>query len=109
MPLRIGLMGTFPSIDGAGSTGGGTNPVIITTSSLPAATVGVAYSATLTATGGIPPYTWSVIAGALPTGLSLSGTGNITGTPSATGTFNFTVQAVDPDGNSGRMGVSAKV
>src|SRR6266702_1028218 len=74
--------------------------LIVTTNSLPGATVGVPYSATLTADGGLPPYTWSVISGALPTGLSLDSAGNITGTPTAIGTFNFTVQVVDPIGNS---------
>lgn len=114
MPLRIGLIGTFPSAESGGSTGSGTNPVIITTTSLPSATIGVPYSATLTAIGGVPaspppPYKWSVIAGALPTGLNLDIFGNITGTPSALGTFNFTVQAVDPAGNSGRVGIRYKL
>src|SRR5205823_12075465 len=50
--------------------------------SLPAATVGSAYSASVTASGGSSPYTFSISAGALPTGLSLnSSTGAISGTP----------------------------
>jgi hypothetical protein len=54
----------------------------ITTASLPNAQVGVAYSATLAATGGVAPYTWSVLAGTLPAGLALNAaTGAITGTP----------------------------
>lgn len=92
MPLQIYLIGNAP--------GGWVNPVIITTSSLPAATVGVSYSATLTAIGGSPPYTWYVIEGALPTGLSLSSSGSITGIPTTTGTFSFRIQATDPPGNS---------
>jgi Putative Ig domain len=56
----------------------------ITTSSLPNGQVGTAYSATLTATGGTTPYTWSLTSGILPAGLSLNGaTGAITGTPTA--------------------------
>ncbi|HEY3356767.1 MAG TPA: putative Ig domain-containing protein, partial [Polyangia bacterium] len=47
-------------------------PVAITTTSLPGATVGVAYSATLAAGGGTAPYTWAVTAGALPAGLTLA-------------------------------------
>ncbi len=59
--------------------------ITITSSSLPNGTVGVAYSATLQATGGTTPYTWSV-SGTLPAGLSLnSGTGTITGTPTTAG------------------------
>ena len=109
MPLRIGLIGAFPDISGGGSVGGGTNPVIITTTSLPVATVGVPYAATLTAIGGDPPYIWSVDTGTMPPGLSLDTFGNITGTPTLQGTYNFTVQAVDPAGNSGRMGVSFRL
>lgn len=68
----------------------------ITTSSLPAANLGVAYSATLAATGGQSPYTFAVTTGSLPTGLTLnSTTGVISGTPSAAGTFNFTVTVTD--------------
>ena len=68
----------------------------IATASLPSGTVGIAYSATLTANGGIQPYTWSVITGSLPTGLSLSATtGSISGTPSAAGTFPFAIQVAD--------------
>ena len=57
-------------------------PFAITTTTLANGQVNVAYSATLAATGGTTPYTWSVISGALPAGLSLNGaTGAITGTP----------------------------
>lgn len=71
-------------------------PPVITTTSLPDATQGVAYSQTLSATGGRPPYSWSLTAGSLPTGLSLnSSTGVISGTPTATGTSSFTVKVTD--------------
>ena len=73
-------------------------PLSITTTSLPAGSSGSAYSATLAATGGITPYTWTVIAGALPAGFNLNaGTGTIAGTPLGTGTSSFTVQAADAD------------
>jgi len=69
---------------------------ITTTSPLPDGILGTAYSATLAASGGTIPYTWSVSAGALPAGLSLnSGSGSITGTPTAAGTTNFTAQVAD--------------
>ena len=66
----------------------------ITTTSVPGGTEGEAYTATLVATGGTGEYTWSVISGALPDGLSLSA-GAISGTPTAAGTSNFTVQVND--------------
>jgi putative flippase GtrA len=57
----------------------------ITTTSLPNGQVGVAYSQTLAATGGTPPYIWELASGALPDGLSLNAaTGSISGTPAAT-------------------------
>ncbi|MGH9629118.1 MAG: DUF4082 domain-containing protein, partial [Bryobacteraceae bacterium] len=70
-------------------------PLSITTASLPGGTVGVAYSATLTASGGTPPYTWSISTGSLPSGLTLNATGSITGAPTVAGTFTFTVQVMD--------------
>ena len=66
------------------------------TASLPAGMVGTAYLQTLAAAGGASPYTWSVSLGSLPVGLTLDiVSGNISGTPSAHGTSNFTVQATD--------------
>lgn len=65
----------------------------------PAGTVGVAYSSTLLATGGTSPYTWSVLSGTLPGGLSLSASsGVISGTPTAAGTSTFTAQVTDASG-----------
>jgi large repetitive protein len=67
----------------------------ITTTSLPPGTVGTAYSQTLTATGGVPPFGWSLSAGSLPQGLTLSPAGVISGTPTSAGTSNFTVRVDD--------------
>ena len=76
--------------------------ITITTSSLPVGTVGEAYSANLTAIGGIAPYTWSVTVGSLPGGLSLTSSGGntdnvISGTPttSSGSPFTFTVKVQD--------------
>ncbi len=73
---------------------------IFTTSPLTAATVNVPYSLALTATGGNAPYSWSVTAGTLPAGLSLSSSGNLSGTPTTAGPFSFTVTATDGSGAS---------
>jgi Putative Ig domain len=70
-------------------------PLSVATGSLPAGTVNTAYSQTLQASSGVPPYTWSITAGSLPVGLALASNGAISGTPLATGTSNFTVQVVD--------------
>jgi hypothetical protein len=69
----------------------------ILTSSLPAGSVGEAYSATLSASGGTPAYNWSVTRGALPAGLSLNAaTGVISGTPvGAAGAIAVTIAVTD--------------
>jgi hypothetical protein len=58
----------------------------------------VAYSQTLAATGGNGTLVWSLDSGSLPAGLSLSSGGVISGTPTGTGTSNFTVRVADSDG-----------
>ncbi len=63
--------------------------------------VGQYYSATISASGGSAPYTYSVVTGALPTGLSLSSSGTISGTPTAAGSFDFQIQSADSAGNTG--------
>jgi plastocyanin len=67
----------------------------ITTKTLPQGTIGTAYAATLKEAGGTSPYTWSIKSGSLPPGLVLSSAGKISGTPTAAGTFAFTVKVVD--------------
>ena len=72
----------------------------ITTTKLPNGVEFVPYPANtqLQATGGVPPYTWSIVAGSLPTGFkALAANGTISGTATATGTFNFTVQVSDSE------------
>lgn len=69
---------------------------------LPNGTAGVPYSQTLTATGGTAPYSFFISSGVLPTGLTLdSQTGKISGTPTAPGTFTFTVSVIDATECSG--------
>ena len=72
-------------------------PLTITTTSLPTADVNLPYNASLQATGGIPPDTWSAGTGTLPAGLTLSPGGQISGTPTMAGTFGFIVQVVDSE------------
>ncbi|MGQ0800182.1 MAG: ice-binding family protein [Pseudomarimonas sp.] len=78
----------------------GACPIInLTPTVLPSGTLGVAYSATITASNGTAPYVYSVSAGTLPTGLLLNpSTGLISGTPTALGNFQFTITATDSVG-----------
>jgi hypothetical protein len=70
-------------------------PVCITTTTLPSGTVSVPYSATLASAGGTPPYTYSLSSGSVPPGLALSPSGKVTGTPTVSGTFAFTIKVTD--------------
>ncbi len=82
----------------------------VTTTSLPAGVVSTAYNSSVAATGGTPPYTWSITGGALPGGLTLNAsTGAITGTPSAAATANFTVQAADSAAHTAPKALSITV
>ena len=68
----------------------------ITSDTLPAGGVNANYNQRLVGTGGVAPYTWSVSSGALPAGLSpLTPDGVLTGIPTSSGTFNFTVRLTD--------------
>lgn len=70
--------------------------LLITTPSLPLATVGSAYTQTLAAAGGSIPYTWSIASGALPAGLALNAnTGGISGTATGAGKYDFIVKVTD--------------
>lgn len=78
-------------------------PINISPNNIPDGTVSVPYSATLTASNGITPYFWSITAGSLPPGLTLtpapapSLTATISGTPFLSGTYNFTITLRDSD------------
>ncbi len=69
--------------------------VAIAPASLPGASLAVAYSQALTASGGTGPHTFNLSSGVLPTGLSLSAGGILGGVPTAAGSFDFTVSATD--------------
>lgn len=67
-------------------------PLAMTTLTLPSATQGDVYASTLAATGGTGVFTWSVIEGALPPGLTLSSSGELSGTLTAAGTSSVTLR-----------------
>ena len=71
----------------------------ITCDNPPVGVVGTAYSHFFPATGGVPPYTFSLFAGAFPDGLTIdAGTGELSGVPTVPGIFSFTVEVADDDG-----------
>ncbi|HMV81641.1 MAG TPA: putative Ig domain-containing protein [Blastocatellia bacterium] len=73
----------------------GCSTIAINPETLPNGSIGAAYSQMLTATGGTAPYGFGVTAGTLPDGLTLSEAGLLSGTPTASGTFTFTVGVRD--------------
>src|SRR5439155_5300335 len=78
-------------------------------SQLPGGTVASAYSATLSASGGTSPYSWSLSSGTLPTGLILSSSGTLSGTPTVAGAFPFTVTVKDAVSGSASASLSINV
>lgn len=87
------------------------NPALsITTTSLPAVVVGANYSQQLVKLGGTPSYTWGLASGSLPPGLQMDlSTGAITGTPTGTGTFQFSVLLADATGATTQRALSILV
>ncbi len=81
----------------------------VSPSSVPGATAGSAYSQSLSQTGALGAPNFAITAGALPPGLTLSASGTISGTPTATGTFNFTATVNDASGCSGSQAYSITV
>jgi hypothetical protein len=73
--------------------------LVITTNALPPGVNGVLYGgATMTASGGVTPYTWAIISGTLPAGLTLNATtGAISGAPTAASFVDLTIQVTDSD------------
>jgi hypothetical protein len=85
----------------------------ITTTSLPAASAGTNYTAQVSATGGVPPFTWSVVSGSLTSQLALNGsttrTVTIGGIPLTQTTDNFTLQIKDSLGTTGQKALSIAI
>ena len=84
-------------------------PASITGIPMPGGEVGIAYTTTLTASGGSTPYTWSLDSGNQPPGLTLGTDGTVSGTPAAAGTFSFNVKATDSQAQYTTQGASVKV
>jgi hypothetical protein len=89
--------------DAAATVTVGFPPLTVAPATLPAGTVGTAYSQAFTQAGGTPPITWS-LTGALPTGITFNtSTGLLSGTPSQAGSFWITVRATDSQGATGTV------
>ncbi len=74
------------------------DPLVITTTSLPEGAEGQPYQTLLAATGGFPPYAFSLAGGSLPSGVALAADGTLSGTPGESGQFSFTAQVLDGEG-----------
>jgi hypothetical protein len=119
-PTAVGTFGfTLQVTDSAGNAA--SSPVItivvipnipplqlVPPPSLPAGVVNTPYTVTFTATGGVGGYTFSVVSGTLPPGLQLS-SGVISGTPTAIGSFSFTLQVTDSAGNTASSPVTIRI
>jgi alpha-tubulin suppressor-like RCC1 family protein len=111
LPLRVLEIGSVTALASGSrhvlAVEGGCLPITLSPSSLPNGSATVPYTQTITASGGTAPYTFAVTAGSLPPGLSLNAsTGMLSGTPTTTGTFPFTITATDATGGAGSIGCS---
>jgi hypothetical protein len=91
---------TVTATDAIGQTGSRSYTIVvetvsITTTSLPGGVELIPYSQTLSASGGTAPYTWAITSGSLPPGLALSSGGVLSGTPTQSGFYTFSVTATD--------------
>jgi hypothetical protein len=86
----------------------GSNPSITTPGTVDAP-LGLPFNYQLEVSGGVPPYTWSITGGSLPTGLSMSAAGTISGTSSVAGTSIFSLQVTDAISKTAQKQVSLNV
>jgi len=85
-------------------------PLTVDASGVPStATVGIAYSGALKASGGVAPYSFAISSGSLPDGLTLNADGTITGTPGTAGNFDAEIDVKDSAGASAAVRASMKV
>jgi hypothetical protein len=108
-PIQSGVFAFTVTATDAGGCAGATAcsltvtcpPLALTPSGLPAGAIGAAYGQTITTSGGLAPFHYAVTAGTLPAGLTLSTSGVLSGTPTAAGTFVFTISVTDTAGCTG--------
>ena len=90
--------------------GGDPSPIKMLNSVLSDADVAIPYKAVLSATGGVPPYLWSIETGVLPAGLRLqASTGTIAGSATVVGSYPFTAMVADSTGHSASQGFTLAV
>ena len=106
--IQTGLPSTGPA-SAASASATPNSPPSLNFPAPPAGQVGVSYSNQLTVTNGTSPFSWSVSAGTLPAGLTLSSSGLLSGTPTTVGSSTFTVQVVDGSGQSATQSVTLVV
>ncbi len=110
LPLLFGCAAASGSSSQSSGNGSGSAAgFAITTNSLPDATVDQSYSDTLQASGGTTPYTWIANSSQLPAGMSVSTSGQLSGTPTQQGSYSFQVQVTDAASNSTSTNLSIKV
>ena len=111
VPFSIALCiscGGHSSVSDASTSGAGAG--LNVSGTLPSASVGANYNASLTVTGGTAPYNFSVASGQLPNGVGLGNkSGTISGTPSLAGNFDFAVSVTDSKGNSKQKSLQISV
>jgi hypothetical protein len=105
--LLTACSGSSPPDPSAGTSS--PDSLAISTGALPAATAFQPYRATLAASGGSPAYSWQLIEGALPAGLTLSSSGEVSGTPSTPGSATFHVEVRDSAGRTARGALGLEV
>ena len=97
--------GTGPQSAASTAVTPNANPTLTFTAP-PAGEVGIAYSSQLPVNGGTAPFAWTVTVGTLPAGLSLSSSGLLAGSPTSAGSFTYTVQVTDANGQSASRSVT---
>ncbi|PYI86240.1 MAG: hypothetical protein DME26_09415, partial [Verrucomicrobia bacterium] len=84
-------------------------PITLSPATLPDGNVNTVYNQTITVSGGTEPYVFTLSSSALPNGLTLTSAGTLTGTPSTTGDFMFTIRATDANNCSGDQSYTLRV